>query len=260
MSYLVSASQATLLVEAGAGNLARVKLALSQGANPKVQNAMGQTALMEACGSGGSAECAAFLLPLSDPLARNRIGRTALFEAAHAGCPDRVAMLLPVSDLGCADKHGESPLMRACEGEESEASLRSLALLLGAFDPRGRDRDRNTPLMYAAFKGRSETLAKLLPLSDPLAVNARGESALMMAASAWHLHASARCIEILLPVSDLGARDQNGRAARELAWERRNGMGMEVFDAEVARLEALGLSRAIPQAGSNELAARKARI
>lgn len=70
-----------------------------------------------------------------------------------------------------------------------------------------------TALHYAAFRGCSESIRILLPLSDPGWAAAGGETPLMLAAMAGRSEAVAE----LLPVSDLGARDRVGLTAAGIA-------------------------------------------
>jgi ankyrin repeat protein len=67
--------------------------------------------------------------------------------------------------------------------------------------------------MFAATDGCAACVTALLPVSDPLAVDARGQTALMQAAAMGH----ADCVRVLLPVSDPFAVDGKGRSALDLA-------------------------------------------
>jgi len=73
-----------------------------------------------------------------------------------------------------------------------------------------------TALMIAATQGFYEGVERLLPLSDPLAVDLGGETALMCAAQATLNRNDPRrmgCIEALLPVSDALAANNTGGTA-----------------------------------------------
>lgn len=74
-----------------------------------------------------------------------------------------------------------------------------------------------TALMIAAKNGAAEALAIILPLSDPLALSRKGESALIIAAKAGH----GACVRALLPVSDAAACDHRGTwALLGAVWSR----------------------------------------
>ena len=64
----------------------------------------------------------------------------------------------------------------------------------------------NTSLLHAASWGARKCLAKLIPLSEPGALNKQEESALFMAARNGH----AACVRLLLPVSNARIGDYYG--------------------------------------------------
>ena len=91
-----------------------------------------------------------------------------------------------------SDCWGRTALMLSCiEGEEA-----FLELLLPLSEAMASDRDGETALMLAAF-GHPGCVKLLLPLSDPHACDADGWTALQ-----WALFSGSQaCIELLLPYS-----------------------------------------------------------
>lgn len=97
---------------------------------------------------------------------------------------------------------------------DSEAT-RCLAFLIER-DPaiaRSPDESGTTPLMVAASRGSARCLAILLPLSDAAAFDSGGASAFMHAAR----RGQAACAQALMPLSDIDARDYKHRNALLLA-------------------------------------------
>jgi len=157
---------------------------LACGADPTIADEHGNTALMSAAYSRvENEECVRLLLPLSDAKAVNCIGRTALMFAASVSKPESVRALLPHSDAKAADGDGQTALMSAAANDD--------AISLGL----------------------------LLPQSDPNARGYRGKTALMHAAAGFKAAGSHEvdCVSLLLPVSDLSVRGDDGFDAFELA-------------------------------------------
>jgi len=94
----------------------------------------------------------------------------------------------------------------AFEGsKEMVDALTSAGAQVNARDARGR-----TAAMIASEAGNAEALAALLSRgADPRIQDNEGKSALMLA-----IHGAAlECVQMLLPVSQVGATDKNGRSA-----------------------------------------------
>lgn len=75
--------------------------------------------------------------------------------------------------------------------------------------------DGRTPLMSAAWLGRKDIVKMLAPLSNPNAVDRRGDSALALAAAGM----SSACFEALLPHSNLALSCCRGRSPLMMAAE-----------------------------------------
>jgi ankyrin repeat protein len=129
-----------------------------------------------------------------------------------------------------------SPLMLAAK----YGTARSVELLLSRSPEGAREMGASgvsqvawTPLMYAADVGTEQAAEVLLSASDPDAVDARGNNALMIAAAAG----SARLVEMLLAATK-PARDKMGRSA--LMRAASNGGG-----GSGLREDAIGIRRSI---------------
>jgi len=72
---------------------------------------------------------------------------------------------------------------------------------------------RETPLMLAAGRGRLEMTRALIPVSNPLAVNEKGLTALLRALDDGH----SECAKLLSPVSDVNHFDNDGENALMVA-------------------------------------------
>jgi len=142
-----------------------------------------KTALMIAA-AAGRADCVELLLPHSDANAIEHWGdRTALHLAAVEGHSDCVRLLAPKSNLSHADSHGTTALMAACVVARWEC-VRWIANEEAAND-RGADthaRAKTTPLfVLAASRNRTDAVIKclnyVLPHSDVNFLDADGQTA-----------------------------------------------------------------------------------
>ena len=162
-----------------------------------------------------------------------------LHMAAAFGMDREARMLLaagadPARSARCA--YGEefeldwTPLMLAARS----GSKGVLELLIPRARPETRGAESGTALMQAALSGEEECLGMLLAAGcDPDALDGADWNALMCAAAMGH----ASCVERLLPVSELGAKNSEGSTAPECARE----VG---HDALADRIEAFALARA----------------
>jgi hypothetical protein len=141
----------------------------------------------------------------ADPMARNPddiVGLTSLHAAVSKGNFEIFEITLARSSNPLAlDAAGETPLHLAAIGELPEM----VAALLRFGGAEIRDEPGFTPLMNAAFAGAPLSLAILLPVSDPKAVDRHGETALHLLGSdtlpdftEGHLE----CARMLIPVGD----------------------------------------------------------
>ena len=88
-------------------------------------------------------------------------------------------------------------------------------LLLPVSDALAKDKDGWTALMWAAGSGFEGCVSLLLPASDALAPDNEGWTALIQAAHAGE----EACVKILLPASDALARDESGLTAKDWAYK-----------------------------------------
>lgn len=144
-------------------------------------------------------------------------GSEALEKAIRAGSREDV-LVWAKGAPGCKERPTRSgllPLALAAGVGEIE-SVRAL-LSVGA-NPWGRDCNGSTALMSAAAMSEP-CLRELLPVSDPLATDACGQSALMFAACAMTHEGTGnpRAAALLAPESDKAAKDRDGRTALNLA-------------------------------------------
>lgn len=100
-----------------------------------------------------------------------------------------------IDAAGCGDTHGISQALKA-----------------GADPLRARDQDGATALMLAAHSRNHLAVGKLLPLSDPSAVDVEGWTAFFAAVDAE----SPACASMLAPISDMDHLDKQGRDALQI--------------------------------------------
>lgn len=138
-------------------------------------------------------------------------------EALGKGAPQTLATLM---------RGGLTPLGLAAGRDEAECVK---ALLRAGADPLAKDEGGSTALMVAAAMSE-KCLELLLPVSDPLERDHSGMSALM-AACCMMTHSgrgNPGCVRRLASVSDVSAKDKDGRTA--LIWALKVGSG-ECADA-----------------------------
>lgn len=138
----------------------------------------------------------------------------------------------------------KTPLMIAAQ----EDNLAAVELLLALTDPNIVGISGYTALLCAADRS-PEVLLRLLAVSDPRAVADGARTALMMAARAGRVEN----VAMLLPVSDVGARDDEGRDALFFAtsWGTENAGHDGAACAIQAWIERSELSGLLPGARSS---------
>jgi len=191
-------------------------------------------------------------------------GATYLMIAASNGFSDAVALLIPHSDAKLADPLGMTALLYAIEHRSPE----SIRHLIAHSDLEARDNNGMTALMAAASSGEPE-LRELIDHGDPLATDHQGMTALMHAASG----AKNNCVELLLPRSDVFARDkEHGFTALDFALQRarRHPKAVQLLREAMARAEQKAIAQVVsdatpasatqtPSAGERDAAQRLSR-
>lgn len=240
--------QHSLFLSARLGDALKLRSALDAGADPRLTGRHGMTPLLMAS-ERGSAECIEILMPLSDLNATTQDGFTALMLAAERGNarsakaflaagadpsrvddhghnalmlaareghPSCVELLLPVSDLSLRNSQGFTALNIASFAENEEDAT-AFKLLLPRSDPRALDTRGWSPLMLAASTGLEAAVKALLPVSDLLAKDPEtGRTPLMIACANGH----AACVRALLPTGNPLWKDDAGRTALMIACEK----------------------------------------
>jgi hypothetical protein len=141
-----------------------------------------------------------------DALARMPALNADLLEASRKGLAAKVAAALKKgADPDASSSRQETPLMLAA-ADRHEACF---DLLLPVSNALALNKDGDSALDVCAARGFVHGLRALLPLSDPKRQNNRGLTALMQAAVGRHGEA----IDLLAPVSDLRATCRDGKTA-----------------------------------------------
>jgi len=192
------------LIAAGNGWLDRLNIALPR-AESTARDKTGLDALCLAA-VGGHARCVERLIPFIDAHFRDPTGNTALCHAAKKGSLECVNLLIPVSDPLASNDRGWTPLMHAALKD-----LDCVKALAPVSDVKARDTGGNTALTMAMISCQlaPEFARFLLPLSDPRAATALGETALMVAAKMG----SEELARVLAPLSDPLAINHKGQTA-----------------------------------------------
>jgi len=233
----LTAFDLNLMAVAEAGQADEIECLIAKGASARAEDNLKKTAFILAA-ENGHLECLKALLPHSRASKADCEGTTALGWAAMRGHVDCVAFLAGVIDPNKVDKKGATPLCEAAEAGHADC----VAILAPLTDVKKQQQNGQTALMRAAsgpglaFKhwGGGEgdyvsCLRILLPLSDPVATEWNGRTALMIATQVagqrkmlGHSEEKAlKCVEMLIPVSDLAARadPEDRRAAGKTAFE-----------------------------------------
>jgi len=153
------------------------------------------------------------------------LGGSPLLSAALHGSAGALRALADVCDpKSTMTKLGETALMVAAWGKK-ESALETLAFLLPLSDPAARDDKGFTAFLHAAIQGHLDALATLLPVSDAKAQDKEGSSALMHVAAQGNIEG----LLLLLPHSDIEAKTIWGTDAFGLCMETRNWQCVDTF-------------------------------
>ncbi|PRZ56440.1 ankyrin repeat protein [Paraburkholderia fungorum] len=187
-------------------------------------------------------------------------GKTPLMHAADHSSLDCIQALLPFGNIPGDNYFGTALHIAAIEGRADVVRI-----LLPHSDPRGRDYEGETPLMWAAQSGAVDVVEILLPFSDPLAINDAGQSALARAAEARYFE----CADALAPHSnpvevaklfkEVGSEKMPQWAARLAAQAERKELHAEVARAEAAQARP-AVATMTPQTPTNKPAAKAMRL
>jgi ankyrin repeat protein len=162
-------SDRALLDAAKRGDVAAVRQALKEGADPNFAQGDGLTALHLAAEAGQLEVTKVLLAARANVHAKTRIGAyTPLHLAAGAGHVDVVTALLEAgADARAATtSSGVTPLHLAAKALNGDAAVR--ALLQKGADVNARERSDQTPLMFAAAAGRTVSVKVLVEFgADP---------------------------------------------------------------------------------------------
>ena len=204
--------------------------------------------LLRVAAAHGAIKCVKMLLAVANPksvdLRREASdAATALMAAAGNGHAQCVALLLPLSDPDAQDIQGVTALMISIH---RGASIETQKALLGASAASAKDHAGHTPLMFAAGKGRVESMEILAPFSDFSARDCDGSTALHFAAARGALPA----VLWLLARSDPKAKDHAGRNAFDWAVL---GLEWETADALTEHAERGAIDEAFQAAGADKM-------
>jgi ankyrin repeat protein len=172
--------------------------------------------------------------PIDEAAAASRRLFNAFCKAAKARrLGDIQALAAQGARIPAAPKGAPSPLAIAVRGSVYSAVLEAL-LPLG--DIHETDEDGRTLLHRAVSAGSAATVETLLAHgADPLRADGLGLTPLMAAAASCHKP----CFRLLLPVSDVLARDANGDSALSLAARGLDAQGTLIPGPSMAIVEAL---------------------
>lgn len=179
-----------LTLAAMEGSLDCARLLVSRGADPKAAClADGRTALIYAAGNGFLDLCS-YLIPISDAKARDRFGSDALQASAWGGHADCCAMLAPHCDASIKDAQGLDAMDIALRSGAHECVDILRPLSTPRAEPKTERRGQPTELMLASALGDIDSIAELLPMSDPWAKDPEGNDASQIALDMGHPHAA----------------------------------------------------------------------
>lgn len=286
-----------LLSAACAGRASACSQLLQKGASPRAQATfLNQTALMLAARQGHS-ETVEALMAASDPLQLDQDRHTPLMLAVMSDGPGSLACVKALMKFGserlefCGaridDPTGDRPLALAAALGRADMLEALLPMSLLNY----RDSYGFSAIHRAANHGNAECLALLLaqPGIDTQGRTGNGETLLICAAGSNNGDASLACAKMLLPLSELGARDRQNldalchacmdeslRMTRlllaapgadqldlspTLAFCARENFGAHatLISGELARREALSLAQSVP-AEANAVRAPKPRV
>jgi ankyrin repeat protein len=237
-----------LVHSARCGQAERLRQLIDLGANPLAQSPLGEIGLHLAA-RRGHVDALKVLLPFGGlgHAAPNHFAggrQTPLMAAASSGNLDCLRLLLPGSDLTRANDFGHCALALACAGGHAECAL---ALLEAGAQPDRVHLDQTTALGLAMARESVETLAVLLPWSNPDLFDDDGETPLMQALR-FGLPEHTRLLAL---ASNLDAVNDQGVGVLALRDQLSPSAATAVFDAVIAsRAQARELSDAAGPARS----------
>ncbi len=162
--------------------------ALDNGYNPDAADENGVTPLMAASWHGNASLVSLLLQRGADPVVNDNRGRGALSYAAASGAANCIQLLLSVPasienfNSITPDDLDQSPLYYALIAENPVV----FDILLDAgIQPAGMDAGGMTLLMTAAWLGNLRAVARLVPLTDAGVRDSEGRSAMAWAAAAF---------------------------------------------------------------------------
>lgn len=246
-----------LMIAASKGLVAMAK-ALLPLSNANDVDRQGRTALMLAM-KNKRKKCAKILIPHTDAAMADCQGHTALTHAISSGDEEISKLALSISSVDTMNKElgfqKFTPLSMAVETRMNE--LVKMLLSAGAIPESGNLSACPQALHSAVDVGNLEAVRILFPMSNPKLLSKRGRSLIMTAALSETLGSpeNRAIFELLIPVSDLAARDKFGEGvlddmnsrSRQLSGER-GIAAREMPDFFLQRKQALEESRAIEEA------------
>ncbi|XP_046566153.1 uncharacterized protein LOC124274831 [Haliotis rubra] len=189
-----------------------IQALLEKGADAGIRNKKGET-LLHCAALNQCLECVELLLPVSDVNAKDSYGTTALHCSVLSYKPHSheviQALLEKGADAGIKNKKGETPLHCAAQNQCMEC----VELLLPLSDVNTQGGDGRTALLLSFQSNVShshDVIQALLEKGADAGIrNKKGETLLHCAA----LNQCLECVELLLPVSDVNAKDSYGTTA-----------------------------------------------
>jgi cytohesin len=207
---------------ARAGDLAKVKSLIEEGADVNAKDKPGQTPLFWAVRADNS-DVAKFLITKgADVNAKDKIGMTPLyFVIFHNGTNDMVELLIAKgADIDIKESYGMTPLHAACfRGRKDIAELLiAKGSNVNAKIPSGSPVGGMTPLLFAAKYGQRNVAELLISKgADIDGKNDGGMTPLLFAASWGHKDV----VELLIAKgADMNAKDNKEQTALSLAKEQ----------------------------------------
>lgn len=198
-----------LLIAARVGDTPKIRILLTNGANPNAVAPNGYCGLMHAADMGHKETVEALLAGGAQPNAKNHSGDTALLLAAVEGYKDIVTVLLAnKAAVDVQDGDGVTPLIHASTNCKTEIVS---SLLERKIDVNSGDKSGRTALIAATAEGCSGVVTALLNReADPNLMDSDGRTALIYAVESGRKD----LIQALLQKgARVNARDNEGKTA-----------------------------------------------
>lgn len=209
---LLAISTGNLISAAKSSSTTGTRFWVLIGSNVNAQDKEGMTPLMWAAWNSKPDIVRQLLAAGADFHLRANDGETALMKACYVGHNEIVDQLLKAGAIvNDNDYDGESPLaLAATKGHVAIVQK----LLQAQADPRVRTKGGWTPLIAAATNGHGSVVSMLLPVSSIDAIDDRGRTALMKAATYGYQD----CVQSLVDAhADLNLISADGHTALSLA-------------------------------------------